>query len=156
MKDVVSVSAAGEQPPEPPFGPPAQQQSLSGMVEVSTPSACHDFRASWVVLPRDVPGRLLAGPWPCDKGCTEGDKVRVMKMLLGRKVGVRLSGPCRCQRHQARSRVVEGREATVAGRRHCHVARPAELAGTFRSHAEQVRPFALASGRPPAATQLVR
>ena len=88
MRDVIDVAALDPAPP------PAQQQSLSGLVDVPTPSASRDFRASWVPLPRDVPGRLLAGPWPCYKGCTEGDKVRTMKVLLGRKVGVRLS-PCR-------------------------------------------------------------
>jgi len=61
----------------------------ASVVEVMTPSGSQDFRASWVPLPDAIAGRLLAGPWPCDKGCTEGDKTRIMRALLGPTVGVR-------------------------------------------------------------------
>ena len=57
--------------------------------EVLTPSGSRDFRASWVALPPEVPGRLLAGPWPCDKSCNAEDKERVMRALLGPAAGVR-------------------------------------------------------------------
>eukprot|EP01043_Picozoa_sp_COSAG02_P047660 COSAG02_NODE_4591_length_5182_cov_5.857761_1_plen_141_part_00 len=92
MKDeIVSVSLA-----EGPLGAPVSVRRKSAspedVVEVMTPSGSGDFRASWVPLPPEIPGRLLAGPWPCDKGCTTGDKARVMRALLGPEVGVRPRG----------------------------------------------------------------
>ena len=92
MKDeIVSVSLS-----EGPLGVPvscsSRKSAPDDVVEVMTPSGSGDFRASWVPLPPEIPGRLLAGPWPCDKGCTTGDKARVMRALLGPAVGVRLRG----------------------------------------------------------------
>jgi hypothetical protein len=92
MKDeIVSVSLS-----EGPLGVPvscsSRKSAPDDVVEVMTPSGSGDFRASWVPLPPEIPGRLLAGPWPCDKGCTTGDKARVMRALLGPAVGVRPRG----------------------------------------------------------------
>ena len=70
-----------------------QGDATAGVVQALTPAAKHDFRASWVPLPERLPGRLLAGPWPCNS-TTEGeeghsDNFATMRALLGEPVGVR-------------------------------------------------------------------